>query len=292
MTDIGEMRGIETRPDGHRIGGRVTWSDIVRADLPDYFDGLRLAAREVGGVQIQNRGTVAGNICNASPAADGVPPLLSLDAIVDIAGADGTRQLPLAQFIEGNRRTALKSGELVTGLFIPKRDSSSRATFLKLGARRYLVISIAMVAVTLDLDDAETIQDARVAVGACSEVACRLPGVEDALKGKSMTADLAGELTSEMFEALAHRRHPRADAVYRRTLRNHRPARTRWPEDRNMNDVSSNNELKVNFRLNGMPHSYSGDPFNAWRMFCGGLRPHRHQDRLRCGRLRCLYRPD
>ena len=91
VTDIGEMRGIETRPDGHRIGGRVTWSDIVRADLPDYFDGLRLAAREVGGVQIQNRGTVAGNICNASPAADGVPPLLSLDAIVDIAGADGTR---------------------------------------------------------------------------------------------------------------------------------------------------------------------------------------------------------
>ncbi len=216
VTDIGEMRGIETRPNGHRIGGRVTWSDIVRADLPDYFDGLRLAAREVGGVQIQNRGTVAGNICNASPAADGVPPLLSLDAIVDIAGADGTRQLPLAQFIEGNRRTALKSGELVTGLFIPKRGSSSRATFLKLGARRYLVISIAMVAVTLDLYDAETIQDARVAVGACSEVACRLPGVEDALKGKSMTADLARVLTSEMFEVLSPIDDIRANAVYRR----------------------------------------------------------------------------
>ena len=216
VTDIGEMRGIETRTDGHRIGGRVTWSDIVRADLPDYFDSLRLAAREVGGVQIQNRGTVAGNICNASPAADGVPPLLSLDAIVDIAGADGTRQLPLAQFIEGNRRTALKSGELVTGLFIPKRNSSSRATFLKLGTRRYLVISIAMVAVTLDLYDAETIQDARVAVGACSEVACRLPGVEDALKGKSMTADLALVLTSEMFEVLSPIDDIRANAVYRR----------------------------------------------------------------------------
>ena len=216
VMDIGEMRGIETRPNGHRIGGRVTWSDIVRADLPDYFDGLRLAAREVGGVQIQNRGTVAGNICNSSPAADGVPPLLSLDAIVDIAGADGTRQLPLAQFIEGNRRTALKSSELVTGLFIPKRDSSSRATFLKLGARRYLVISIAMVAVTLDLYDAETIQDARVAVGACSEVACRLPGVEDALKGKSMTTDLALVLTSEMFEVLSPIDDIRANAVYRR----------------------------------------------------------------------------
>jgi len=215
VTDIGELHGIETQPDGHRIGGRVTWSDIVKADLPNYFDGLRLAAREVGGVQIQNRGTVAGNICNASPAADGVPPLLALDAVVDIAGADGTRQLPLSRFIEGNRRTALQSGELVTGLFIPKRESTSRATFLKLGARRYLVISIAMVAVTVDLDDTDTIQDARVAVGACSEVACRLPEVEGALKGKPITADLSGDLSSEMFGALSPIDDIRADAAYR-----------------------------------------------------------------------------
>ena len=129
VTDIGEMRGIETRTDGHRIGGRVTWSDIVRADLPDYFD-VCVLRRERSAACNQNRGTVAGNICNASPAADGYL-LLSLDAIVDIASADGTRQLPLAQFIKGNRRTALKSGELAT-LFIPKRDLSSRATFLKL----------------------------------------------------------------------------------------------------------------------------------------------------------------
>ena len=122
ITDVDELQGIESQKDGHWIGSRVTWSDITRASLPSYFDGLRLAAKEVGGLQIQNRGTVAGNICNASPAADSVPPLLALDAIVEIAAVKGTRKLPLSQFIKGNRRTALDTGELVTGLFIPKRQ--------------------------------------------------------------------------------------------------------------------------------------------------------------------------
>ena len=73
------LRGIEELPDHWRLGALTTWGDIIRADLPAMFGGLKLAAREVGGVQIQNRGTLGGNLCNASPAADGVPPLLSLD---------------------------------------------------------------------------------------------------------------------------------------------------------------------------------------------------------------------
>ena len=215
ITDVDELQGIESQKDGHWIGSRVTWSDITRASLPSYFDGLRLAAKEVGGLQIQNRGTIAGNICNASPAADSVPPLLALDAIVEIAAVKGTRKLPLSQFIKGNRRTALDTGELVTGLFIPKRQSNSHATFLKLGARRYLVISIAMVAVTIDFDDTDTIQDARVAIGACSEVACRLYGLEDALKGQLVGNDLAAELKTDMLTHLSPIDDIRADAHYR-----------------------------------------------------------------------------
>ena len=215
ITDVDELNGIRSQADGHWIGSRVTWSDITRANLPSYFDGLRLAAREVGGLQIQNRGTVAGNICNASPAADSVPPLLTLDAIVEIAGAHGSRKLPLSKFIKGNRRTALDTSELVTGLFIPKRQSTSHATFLKLGARRYLVISIAMVAVTIDFDDSNTIQNARVAIGSCSEVACRLYGLEDALKGKLTGTDLAAELKTDMLSHLSPIDDIRADAHYR-----------------------------------------------------------------------------
>jgi CO/xanthine dehydrogenase FAD-binding subunit len=73
ITAIGELRGIAEDADGWRIGATTTWSELIETRLPPLFDGLKLAAREVGGRQIQNAGTIAGNLCNASPAADGVP---------------------------------------------------------------------------------------------------------------------------------------------------------------------------------------------------------------------------
>ncbi|MGL4525562.1 MAG: FAD binding domain-containing protein, partial [Aestuariivirga sp.] len=103
---VTELRGISRHGAGFRLGGGTTWSEIAAANLPPAFDALRQAARDVGSIQIQNRGTIAGNLCNASPAADGVPPLLALDAAVELASANGTRQLPLSEFITGYRRTA------------------------------------------------------------------------------------------------------------------------------------------------------------------------------------------
>ena len=79
ISGLGELRRIKAMPRYFRIGAGVTWSDLMRADLPRSFDGLKLAAREIGGIQIQNTGTIAGNICNASPAADSLPNLLALD---------------------------------------------------------------------------------------------------------------------------------------------------------------------------------------------------------------------
>ena len=90
---IAALRGISFDGDFIRIGGATTWSEIARADLPPAFDALKAAAREVGAVQIQNRGTVAGNLCNASPAADGVPPLLALDAQVELVSRRGRRRI-------------------------------------------------------------------------------------------------------------------------------------------------------------------------------------------------------
>ena len=97
----------------------TTWSEIAAANLPPAFDALRQAAREVGSIQIQNRGTIAGNLCNASPAADGVPPLLALDAAVELASANGTRQLPLSEFITGYRRTARQPDEILSAVIVP-----------------------------------------------------------------------------------------------------------------------------------------------------------------------------
>jgi CO/xanthine dehydrogenase FAD-binding subunit len=183
VLDIGGIAGLDgiaRTPDGLRIGARTRWATIRDAALPPAFDALRAAAAEVGGVQIQNAGTIGGNLCNASPAADGVPPLLVLDAAVELASAAGTRQLPLGAFLGGPRRTARRPDEILTAVLIPDAATRGRSAFLKLGARRYLVISIAMVAARLAVADGR-VAAAALAIGACGPIAARLPAVEAAL---------------------------------------------------------------------------------------------------------------
>jgi CO/xanthine dehydrogenase FAD-binding subunit len=215
VTAIAALHGVSVSKSEIRIGGAVTWTDLVRAELPPAFDALKVAAREVGGLQIQNRGTIAGNLCNASPAADGVPPLLILDAEVEIASMRGLRRLPLSQFILGNRRTALASDEILTAIVAPAPSQTMRSAFLKLGARRYLVISIVMVAALLDVADG-AVRDARVAVGACSAAAMRLPAVERRLVGAPAHAGLSERVKGEDIAALAPIDDLRATGLYRR----------------------------------------------------------------------------
>jgi CO/xanthine dehydrogenase FAD-binding subunit len=194
VTAIARLRGVAAVEGGWRIGALATWTDIAEGDLPPLFDGLRAAALAVGGLQIQARATVAGNVCNASPAADGIPNLLALDAVVELASASGQRRVPIADFVTGNRRTLRAADELVTGLFIPApiAGATARSTFEKLGSRAYLVISIAMVAAVVEIGADGSIARARVAVGACSEVAQRLPRLEAELAGRPATPATAG----------------------------------------------------------------------------------------------------
>ncbi len=186
LSRVDGLRGIRESDAGWAIGATTTWTDLIRADLPPLFDALKAAAREVGGVQIQNAGTIAGNVCNASPAADGMPVLLALGAEVELHSLLGSRRLPLADFVLGSRRTARREDELVTALHIPSRSARARSVFSKLGGRRYLVISIAMVAVVVDLDDADRVTSAGVAVGSCSAVAMRLGSLEARLIGREV----------------------------------------------------------------------------------------------------------
>lgn len=215
ITALSALRGVQRESGGWRIGALTTWSELLRTQLPPLFDGLKLAAREVGGPQIQTAGTVAGNLCNASPAADGTPPLLSLDARVELASAKGTRALPIDQFVHGARATRLEPGELVTAIVVPEHGARARSTFLKLGARRYLVISIAAVAITLDMDDAGQIARAGVAVGACSPVARRLPALERKLAGQPLRAALSELIEPADLAPLAPIDDIRGSAAYR-----------------------------------------------------------------------------
>jgi CO/xanthine dehydrogenase FAD-binding subunit len=215
LTAIDGLDTIEETPDAFRIGCLVTWTALIEAALPDWFACLRQAGRQIGGVQIQNRGTLAGNICNASPAADGVPALLALDAEIELRAASGRRIVPVGEFVLGNRRTARAPDELVTSILVPKRGPAARSTFRKLGARRYLVISIAMVAALVDTDRAGRIRHARIAVGACSEVARRLPELESAVTGRSLKEPLETLVGDAMLSPLSPIDDIRGSSEYR-----------------------------------------------------------------------------
>ena len=215
ISGIAELKGIRQSETGIALGALTTWAEIRDAGLPRAFDGLKLAAREVGGQQIQNRGTIAGNLCNASPAADGVPPLLTLDASVQVASLRGRRSLPLAQFITGNRRTVLAPDELVTAVHVPKSHAGACSTFLKLGARTYLVISIVSVAAVADVGNDGRIAGAAIAVGACSAVPQRLAQLECDLSGVAV-ANAVHVVVAEHLAGLQPIDDVRGSADYRR----------------------------------------------------------------------------
>jgi N-methylhydantoinase B len=199
ISAIKDLRGIAEEQDHLRFGALATWTNLRRASLPAAFAGYQAAARDVGGAQVQNRGTLVGNICTASPAGDGIPCLLTLDAEVELASLQGSRRMPVGDFISGYRETARRSDEIVTAILVPKPATGARGRFEKLGARRYLVISILMAAAVLDADGDGIVRSARVAVGACTPVAARLEELERALVGTSMGE--AGDIVTEAHVA-------------------------------------------------------------------------------------------
>jgi len=216
ISALREIRGISAEERYFRIGGLTTWTEVARAPLPRCFDALKAAAREIGSVQIQNRATVAGNLCNASPAADSVPALLVLDAEIELLSVAGSRRMPLAQFISGNRRTQRRTNEILTAVLVPRQSENAASAFLKLGARKYLVISISMVAVILETNSSGCVSQARVAVGSCSAVARRLFDLEKDLLGQPADPQIGSLVGPQHLATLSPIDDIRATAEYRR----------------------------------------------------------------------------
>lgn len=212
LMTLPELAGITQTTAGLRIGACTTWASIAQASLPPALHALQQAAIQVGGAQIQNAGTIGGNLCNASPAADGVPPLLVLDAVVELASTTGTRQLPLGDFILAPRKTARAIDEIVTAILIPNNALLGQSHFLKLGARAYLVISIAMVAIRLTAENGK-ITSAALSIGACSATAQRLVLVEAGLIGQPLSAPKID--ANAVAAALSPMDDLRATAAYR-----------------------------------------------------------------------------
>src|SRR5215203_5667624 len=128
------------REDGRlRVGAGVTYTRII-AELGDRLPGLAMASRTVGSPQIRNRGTVGGNLGTASPAGDGLPPLYASDAEVEVASTEGTRRIPVVDFVTGPKRNAMRPDELIAAFYIPEAEGPQQ--YSKIGTRNAMVIAV------------------------------------------------------------------------------------------------------------------------------------------------------
>ena len=216
ISAIKDLRGISEEGDKLRLGALTTWTDLKRMVLPPAFAGYQMAAGQIGGAQVQNRGTLVGNICTASPAGDGIPCLMTLEADIELWSLGGSRTVPINEFFVGYRKTVVRSDEIVTAIQVPKPPPGERGRFAKLGARQYLVISIVMAASVLRVDEGGVIAAARVAVGACTPIALRLRGLERALLGHRIF-DASQIAAPEHFSALSPIDDIRSSAAFRKS---------------------------------------------------------------------------
>lgn len=212
ISRIDALRGIEQRDGVARIGAASTWEAIARtAWLPV---ALTEAAAAVGPRQIRVQGSIGGNVCHASPVADGIPPLLALDARVELASTRGVRRLPLAEFLPGSRRTALHADELLVAILFALPRAQDRTSFVKCTNRDGAAIAVVSAAAHLRVSAGGTVEAAAVAVGGASDVARRIPVLEAALSGRRCD-DLAGVIEAAPLAELSPLDDCRATASHR-----------------------------------------------------------------------------
>ena len=187
------LRFIVAEPGKLRIGALATHSDLVRHPaLRPELEALRCAARWVGGPALRNRGTVGGNIVNASPAADTVPALIAADAEAIVAGPE-ERAIPLEQFFTGYRQTVLRPGELLSEVRVPRQPEVSRSVFVKIGNRGAMIIASVCLAASLRVTPGGVVAGASLCYGSVAPTPVRLREVEAMLIGRPLDAlDLEG----------------------------------------------------------------------------------------------------
>jgi carbon-monoxide dehydrogenase medium subunit len=213
ILEIERLNGIRERNHTLRIGSTTTHTQLVESDiLQGNYPSLGQAAASVGGPLIRNRGTIGGNIANASPAADLAPALLTLDAEVVLMSEKGTRVVALKDFFTGPGKTALNPDELLVEISIPLPKGQS--VFLKLGRRQAMTLSIVNVAVCLEMEG-RICRDAKIAMGSVAPTPIRCPRAEMLLMDKEIDLELISKCAGEAMAMSQPLDDQRAKAWYR-----------------------------------------------------------------------------
>jgi len=187
---IPEMRAIVAENGGFRFGAAVTCMEMAEHEaLAKAWPGVIDAVKLIGSVQVRGRATVAGNLCNASPAADSVPAMIAAGASARIVGPNGSRELPVEDVPAGPGKTTLAKGEMVASFFLPPRPPHSGDAYLRFIPRTEMDIAVVGVGVNLTLDDAGVCSQARVSLGAVAERALLVPEAAAALVGSKVDAE-------------------------------------------------------------------------------------------------------
>ena len=215
-----DMKSITITDAGLSIGALVTHTEIMRSPLIcGMFPALVDAAHTIGAVQTRNLGTLGGNLVTGVPSMDSGPTLIALDALLTIAGAAGRRQVPLAGFFVGPRKTILKSGELLVEIVIPKTNLGKPAHFLKSGLRKGQALALVNAAASLWVDwDKHVFVAPRIALGAVAPTVIRILQAEAYLEGRSITPEAMTEAGRIAVSEAKPISDFRASAGYRRDL--------------------------------------------------------------------------
>ncbi len=219
LQTIAELRRAPSLDGGLTLSPLCTFRDarvvpLIRESLPM----LAAAAREVGVLAIQSRGTWAGNIANASPAADGVPALMAHDAELELTSTTGSRCLPLASFYTGYKQTRMRPGELITDIRLPLPAPGWRDYFRKVGARRFQAISKTLLAGRVLLGPDSEVRDIRLVFGSVAPFTLRALHTEAVLRGRELTPTTIGEAVQALQDEISPIDDIRSDEAYRRRV--------------------------------------------------------------------------
>ncbi len=208
LKGLDELSGIEDQGEHILIGAITRLSDLIESDLIfNHAPSISEAASRMGSIQIRNKGTIGGNICNAAPCADSLPPLLIHDAVLILASKEGTREVDLENFLRGPGRTDRKPGEILVGVKVKKRDEGGEF-FIKLARRDALNKARMNFAAWLNLRDGKII-DACFAAGAIAPHPIRVKEVEELLLGEEPSEALfarAGRIVRDKMLQITGRR--------------------------------------------------------------------------------------
>ena len=226
IMEIDELKGIGEEDDIIRIGPTTTFTEIIQSQVIQRCLPLLVeAASSVGGPPIRNRGTIGGNICNGSPAADVLPALVALDAELELRSKDlGKRIIPVAEAVEAPYRTRLKSNELLGAILIQKLPPGTRYAFEKLASRNAMARAYMNISIILTLDEEGKLSDVRIVPGALEAVSRRIGPAENVLTGKRLEDSLVEEAADAFVGCLEgvwipDYKLPVARGVFMRVLR-------------------------------------------------------------------------